>query len=122
MSEEERKIKRNKLLIVLDIFFLTIITVGLGFFAIHTEIFWYVIRFLISLFDGYVSLIIPPWLVFILVLGFVISWIVLMVKWKGLKNRHIKIFITWLVIVMSAFVLFALIGLAVLYSISDAFH
>ena len=122
MTEEEKKVKRDKLLIVLDILFLTIITVGLGFFAIQTETFWYVSRLLISVFDGYVSLIIPPWLVFILVLGFAISWIVLMVKWKGLKNKHIKIFITWLVIIMSAFVLFALIGLAVLYSISDAFH
>lgn len=121
MSEEEKKEKRDKLLIVLDIFFLTIITLDLGFFAIQTEIFWYVSRFLVRLIE-YVCLIIPLWLAFILVLGFVISGIVLMVKWKGLKNIHVKIFITWVVIVMSAFVLFALIGLAVLYSISDAFH
>lgn len=105
MSEE----KRNKLLIVLDIFFLTIITLGLGFCAIHTKIIWYV------------SEIIPQLLVCILV--FVILWIVLMVKkWKSLKNIHVKILITWPVIVMSALVLYALIVLALLYSIRDAFY
>ncbi|MHC4547131.1 MAG: hypothetical protein ACYSYL_21910 [Planctomycetota bacterium] len=122
MNEEEKKEKRDKLLIVLDVFFITIITLGLGFFAIQTEMFWYVERFFFSLIDGYVSLIIPQWLVFIVVLVFDVSWIVLMVKWKSLKNIHIKILITWPVIVMSTLVLYALIGLAVLHSISDAFH
>ncbi|KPL24565.1 MAG: hypothetical protein AMJ75_03445 [Phycisphaerae bacterium SM1_79] len=122
MSEEKKKEKKDKLSIVLDIFFLTIITVGLGFFAIQTEIFWYVSRFLVSLIE-YVCLIIPLWLVFILVLGLIISGIVLIVKkWKILKNIHVKIFIIWVVIVMSALVIFALIGLVVLDSIRDAFH
>jgi hypothetical protein len=111
-----QKEKKEKLLLSLDIFFLVIFTLGLVFFAISTEIFWDVSRFLVRLID-YVCLIIPLWLVFILVLGVDISWIVLMVKWKGLKNIRVKIFITWLVIVMSAFVLFALIGLAILNSI-----
>ena len=112
-----QKEKKEKLLLSLDIFFLVIFTLGLGFFAISTEIFWDVVRFLVDLIDGYVCQIIPLWSVFIVVLGFDISWIVLMVKWKGLKNIHVKIFITWPIIVMSAFVLFALIGLAILNSI-----
>jgi len=111
-----QKEKKEKLLLSLDIFFLVIFTLGLVFFAISTEIFWDVVRFLVRLIE-YVCLIIPLWLVFILVLGFDISLIVLMVKWKGLKNIHVKIFIIWVVIVMSAFVLFALIGLAILNSI-----
>lgn len=114
MSETETK---AKVLLGLDIFFLVIFTLGLVFSAFSTEIFWDVVRFLVDLIEGYVCQIIPLWLVFILVLGFDISWIVLMVKWSGLKNIHIKIFITWVVIVMSALVLFALIGLAILNSI-----
>ncbi len=111
-----QKEKKEKLLLSLEVVLLVIFTLGLVFFAISTEIFWDVVRFLVRLID-YVCLIIPPWLAFILVLGFDISWIVLMVKWKGLKNARVKILITWPVIVMSALVLYVLIVLAVLNSI-----
>ncbi|MHC4654524.1 MAG: hypothetical protein ACYS91_05825 [Planctomycetota bacterium] len=113
-----QKEKKEKLLICLDIIILIIITLGLGFFAFSFEKFRDVLgRFLICVIEGYVCQIIPPWLAFILVLGFDISWIVLMVKWKGLKNIYVKIFITWLVIVMSALVLYVLAVLVILYSI-----
>ena len=105
------------MLLSLDVGLLVIFTLVLVFFAISTEIFWYVLRFLVDLIDEYLCQIMPLWLVFILVLGFDISWIVLMVRWSGLKNIHVKIFITWVVIVMSALVLYALIGLAILNSI-----
>jgi hypothetical protein len=111
------KAKKEKLSLSLFVILLVIFTLVLVFFAISTEIFWYVIRFLVDLIDEYLCQIMPLWLVFILVLGFDISWIVLMVRWSGLKNIRVKIFITWVVIVMSALVLFALIGLAILNSI-----
>ena len=110
-----------ELLLSLEVVLLVIFTLGLVSFAISTEIFWDVVRFLVDLIDEYVCQIIPLWLVFIIVLGFDISWIVLMVKWKGLKNIHVKIFITWVVIVMSALVLYALIGLAILNSMGTIF-
>ena len=115
MSKTETK---AKVLLGLDIFFLGIFTLGLGFFAFSFEKFRDVLgRFLICLIGDYICLIIPPWLAFILVLGFDISWIVLMVKWKGLKNTRVKILITWPVIVMSALVLYVLIILTILNSI-----
>lgn len=112
-----QKEKKEKLLLRLEVVLLVIFTIGLVFSAFSTEIFWDVVRFLVDLIERYVCQIMPLWLVFILALGFDISWIVLMVKWKGLKNIYVKIFITWVVIVMSALVLFALIGLAILNSI-----
>ena len=113
-----QKEKKEKLLLSLEVVLLVIFTLGLGFFAFSFEKFRDVLgRFLICLIGDYVCLIIPPWLAFILVLGFDISWIVLMVKWKGLKNARVKILITWPVIVMSALVLYVLIALAVLNSI-----
>jgi hypothetical protein len=113
-----QKEKKEKLLLSLDIIILIIITLGLGFFAFSFEQFRDVLgRFLICVIEGYVCQIIPPWLAFILVLGFDISWIVLMVKWKGLRNTRVKIFITWPVIVMSALILYVLIILAILNSI-----
>jgi hypothetical protein len=112
-----QKEKKEKLLLGLEVVLLAIFTLGLVFSAFSTEIFWIVVRFLVDLIEGYVCQIMPLWLVFILVLGFDISWILLMVKWKGLKNIYVKIFITWVVIVISGFVLFALIGLTILNSI-----
>jgi hypothetical protein len=113
-----QKEKKEKLLLIWDVVLLVIITLGLGFFAFSFEKFRDGLgRFLICLIGDYVCQFIPPLLAFILVLGFDISWIVLMVKWKGLKNTRVKILITWPVIVMSVLVLYVLIVYAVLVSI-----
>lgn len=60
----------------------------------------------------------PTALYFVIVLVVNIAWIVLNVKWPLLKNIYVRIFLVWLVFMLSVMLMYCLVGLDIL---SNAF-
>jgi hypothetical protein len=102
-------------MLILEVVFLEIITFVLYFIILPADIYGIVVSdYLFDLVGDYLYQIMPLWLIFILILVLNILWIVLIKKWKGMKNVHVKLFIIWLVLVISMYVQCILIALQIL--------
>ena len=73
-------------------------------------VYWVACKSLIEPIELYIFEDIPTWLVFFIVLGFDVGWVVIMRLWP-LKNMNIKIILTLLVLTLSASVLTCLVAL-----------
>jgi hypothetical protein len=74
-------------------------------------VYWFAVKLLIEPIGRYIFEDIPTWLVFFIVLGFDVGWVVIMRLWP-LKNMNIKIILTLLVLTLSASVLTCLVVLS----------
>ena len=108
-----QKAKRDILLLILEVVILEILTCVLYFIVFPADIYGFMAtKYICDLVQDLYQ-IMPLWLIFILVLGLAFSWTVLIVKWKGLKNAHIKLLIIWPVWLISYYVDIIVIALAV---------
>ena len=113
------KAKRDILLLILEVVILEILTCVLYFIVFPADIYGFVAtKYLIDIVEDYLYEIMSLWLIFILVLGFAFSWTVLIVKWKGLKNVHLKLLIIWPVWIISYYVEIIVIALTILKTFS----
>jgi len=102
------KRKLRNLLISLEIVFLVAITLFVfictlnrGGLLVHLEPAMESVSYFIG---ECIYGIMPTLLIFLIVVGIDIAWIVLIVKWSRLKNVYWKIFFTWFILVISVFV------------------
>jgi len=96
MHEDEQKIPVNRFEIACEIVFLAAATIALYLFG-ATWVFhhdW-----------GFPWRIIPVKLSALIVFGLDVAWIIAMKKWSHMKNIHIKIILTLLVLTLSAIIL-----------------
>lgn len=104
------KSKQKRALVGTEIGFLAVTTGLILVPNSGAHIFWLVGDFVeIHIFET-----LPTALYFLILFVFNIAWIVLNVKWPLLKNIYIRIFLVWLVFILSVILMYCLIGLDIL--------